>query len=175
MSIAGRERLSSSTVNVFRAAMTRFKTPRGAALAIIGLLLLSSCTSDTPSAETLCLEAVGELDASIEVYEELLDEAVSEMREPDAVEKLDAINMRYSTLLEELDAREAEVPAEVQKAHQRLVSGVGMQRSAWMFISDGIRLGNPDLIDEGAELITLSRQVISESRLAIPSCSLIHN
>jgi len=155
--------------------MTRWKTPKGVAVAISGFLLISSCTSDTPSAATLCLEAVGELDASIETYEELLDEAVSEMREPDAVVKLDAITSRYSSLLEELNSRESRVPDEVQRAHQRLVSGVGMQRSAWMFISDGIRLGNPDLVDEGAELITLSRQVVSESRLAIPSCSQIEN
>lgn len=140
-------------------------------VAITGVLLLTACTSDTPSAETRCLEAVGELHASIEVYEELLDEAVSEMRDPDAVERLDATTSGFSSLLQELNTREPEVPAEVQRAHERLVSGVGMQRSAWMFISDGIRLGTPDLIDEGAELITLSRQVVSESRLAIPSCS----
>jgi hypothetical protein len=152
--------------------MTRRMPPWGVVLAMSGFLLISSCTPDTPSAEILCLEAIGELDASIEVYEELLERAVSEMREPDAVEKLDAIASRYSTLLEELNLREPEIPAEVQRAHQRLVSGVDMQRSAWTFISDGIRLGTPDLIDEGAELITLSRQVISESRLAIPSCSL---
>lgn len=155
--------------------MIRWTTPKGMALAISGVLLISSCTSDTPSAEKLCLEAVGELDASIEVSEELLDEAVAEMREPDAVEKLDAITSRYSSLLEELNTRDPEVPSEAQKAHRRLVSGVGMQRSAWMFISDGIRLGAPDLIDDGAELIALSRQVLSESRLAIPSCSQIDN
>lgn len=155
--------------------MTLWRTPNRLALAISLLLLISSCTSDTPSAEMLCLEAVGELDASIEIYQELLDEAVSEMREPDAVEKLETITSRYSALLEDLNARESGVPDEVQRAHQRLVGGVGMQRSAWMFISDGIRLGAPDLIDDGAELITLSRQVVSESRLAIPRCSQIDN
>ena len=48
-----------------------------------------------------------------------------------------------------------------------------MQKSAWMSIRRGIELPTPDLIDDGAELITLSRQAVSESRLAIPSCSLI--
>ena len=144
-----------------------------ASLVMIGLLLISSCTSDTPSAEMRCLEAVGELDASIEIYEDLLDEAVSEMRESDAAEKLEAVTDRYSSLLEELDLRESDLPTEIERAHQRLVSGVGMQRSAWMSISQGVRLGNPDLINEGAELIALSRQVVSETRLFIPSCELV--
>lgn len=142
-------------------------------LVIGGMMLLTSCTSDTPSAETVCLQAVGELHASIERYEELLDEAVADMRAPDAAEKLDVITDEYSSLLEELNLREQDVPDEVQRAHRLLVSGVGMGESAWMSIRDGISLGSPDLIDDGAELITLSRQAISESRLAIPSCSLV--
>ena len=140
-------------------------------LACLTTAMLASCNSDEPSAEILCLQAVGELDASIEQYEELLDQAVLEMREPDAVEKLNAITSQYSSLLEELNMREPEVPEAVQRAHRLLVSGVGMQQSAWMSITEGIEFRTPDLIDDGAELIALSRQAVSESRLAIPNCS----
>lgn len=50
---------------------------------------------------------------SIDRYEELLYEAVDEMREPNTAEKLAGINEEYSTLLKELETSEARVPEEV--------------------------------------------------------------
>lgn len=137
------------------------------------LIPIGACSSNPPRAETLCLRAVGELDLSIERYEELLEEAVAQMRSADPVEKLEAISSEYSLLLEELENRAAMVPDEIQRAHTHLVTGVRLQVSAWRSIRDGITRETPDLIHDGSEQITLSRRAISESRLSIPDCSLV--
>ena len=121
------------------------RATRAIILGIATTLVLISCTSDQPTAESLCLDAVGELQASFQVYERLLDSGVEQMRDDDAVEKLDVVPSDYGSLLEELQQRENTVPIEVQTSHDLLVSGVGMQVSTWLSISDGLRFRDPDL------------------------------
>lgn len=149
------------------------RATRAIILGIATTLVLISCTSDQPTAESLCLDAVGELQASFQVYERLLDSGVEQMRDDHAVEKLDVVPSDYGSLLEELQQRENTVPIEVQTSHDLLVSGVGMQVSAWLSISDGLRFRDPDLIGDGAEMIELSRDLFAELQLSIPDCSLL--
>lgn len=144
---------------------------RAIGLATAIALVVASCSSDQPTAESLCLDAVGELQASFQDYEKLLDSGVDQMRDEDAVEKLNAISNDYASLLDELQQREGSVPTEAQRSHDLLVSGVGMQVSAWLSISDGLRFRDPDLIGDGAEMIELSRDLVGESQLSIPDCS----
>jgi len=101
------------------------RATRAIILGIATTLVLISCTSDQPTAESLCLDAVGELQASFQVYERLLDSGVEQMRDDDAVEKLDVVPSDYGSLLEELQQRENTVPIEVQTSHDLLVRGVG--------------------------------------------------
>ena len=145
---------------------------RSTIIAIAVAFVAAACTTtEEPSARAICLDAVGELHASIEEYDELLETGVAEMRDDDAAEKLGTISNSYRSLFEALEARAATVPSEVESAHGLLSSGVGMQVTAWMSISDGIQFQDPDLIDDGAELIILSREVVAQSQQAIPDCS----
>lgn len=139
--------------------------------AITGILIFTSCASDQPTSEDVCLDAVGELQASVQAYEALLESGVDQMRNDDAVEKLNHVSSEYGSLLDELEQRESSLPAEAQRSHELLVSGVGLQVSAWLSISDGLRFRDPDLIGDGAEMIELSRDLVAESQLSIPDCN----
>lgn len=136
-------------------------------------IAVSACSGDEggSSAAAECLDAVGELQEVSRTYEELLETGVARMRNPDAVEQLQMISDDYSELAAVLDARETMVPEPVFNAHELLANSVGMQASAWQMISDGLRLQIPDFIDDGAELIIVSRDLLAESSLALPDCS----
>lgn len=148
---------------------------RSVAASVVMILVVAACTSDEPTAESVCLDAVGEIQVVVQTYQELLESGVEQMRDDDAVEKLRSVSDRYSELLDELNERESTVPAEVRRSHDLLAGGVGMQASAWRSVSDGVRFRDPDLIDDGAELIELSRQLVEESALATPDCSATDN
>ncbi len=143
---------------------------RGARAALALLLGIAACSGDS-SVHTACLEAVGHLHSSIESYADLLQRGVEQMRDADAVEKLDDVSASYTQLLDDLKAQKPELHPDIHNAHSLLISGVGLQVSAWMSISDGLRYNNPDLIEDAAEMITLSRDVVEQSQLAIPDCS----
>lgn len=140
------------------------------AIVIAVALTLSACDSG-PSAEEVCLEGIGQLQGAIQEYEELLDTAVVQMREEGAPEKLEAISEQYGTLWDELNRMEAELPVELLDSLRLLVSGVGYQESAWASIGEGLRYIDRDLINEGAEMISESRDLLDESNLALPECS----
>lgn len=146
-----------------------FRLTASFALALV--LILNVCSNDT-SPESECLAAVGLLHDSFDSYEELLERGVSQMRDEDAVEKLDAVAAEYSNLLDALETRRIDLPTDMQNAQDLLASGVGLQVSAWASISDGLRFNNTDLIEDAAEMIALSREVVAESRSAIPECSI---
>ena len=93
------------------------------------------------------------------------------MRDPDAEVKLDALVADYSDLLDVLNDRGGVVPGDVRRAHDLLASGVGLQVSAWTSIRDGLRFNNTDLIEDAAEMIALSREVVAEAMSAIPECA----
>lgn len=105
----------------------------------------------------------------------LLEAGVEQMRDEDAVERLVLLSEQYARLLDDLNAREGTLPGAVERAHGLLASGVGMQVSAWMSIGDGLQFQDGDLILDGAEMIALSRDLVSESQLAIPDCSRVGN
>ena len=135
------------------------------------VLIVFACSNDA-SLRSACLEAVGHLHESIDRYDELLDRGVTQMREHDAVEKLDAVASGYSELLDSVESRRNELPTDMEKAYDLFASGVGLQASAWASISDGLEFNNADLIEDAAEMIVLSREVVAEARNAIPECSL---
>lgn len=140
------------------------------AIALAGALILSSCDSG-PSAEELCLDGIGQLQGAIQDYEDLLDQAVVQMREEGAPEKLEAISEEYALLLTEINQMEAEVPVELLDSLRLLAMGVDFQESAWSTIGEGLRYIDRDLINDGAMMISESRDLLDESNLALPDCS----
>lgn len=142
------------------------------ALTVTLALVLAACDSG-PSEEAICLEGVGQLQEVVAEYEEILDTAVIQMREENAPEKLEAISEDYSTLLEELEQMEAELPLETLDSWRLLASGVGMQESAWMAISEGLAVIDRERINDGARMISQSRDLLDESNLALPDCSAV--
>jgi hypothetical protein len=140
------------------------------AMVVAVALLLTACDSG-PSAEEVCLEGIGQMQGAIEEYEDLLDTAVAQMREEGAPEKLEAISEQYGILWNELNQMEAELPVELLDSLRLLVSGVGYQESAWSSIGEGLRYIDRDLINEGAEMIAESRDLLDQSNLALPECS----
>lgn len=145
---------------------------RFVAFAVALTLVLAACDSG-PSAEAVCLEGVGQLQEVVADYEEILDTAVIEMREENAPEKLEAISEDYSGLLKELEQMEAELPVETLDSWRLLASGIGMQESAWLAISEGLAVIDRERINDGAMMISQSRDLLDESNLALPDCSAV--
>lgn len=167
---------SSGVMVEVRHAEGRMPNRRSLGILLSVLLTGAACvTSDEPTALSLCLDAVGELQGATQEYYMLLEAGVEQMRDEDAVERLVLLSEQYARLLDDLNAREGTLPGAVERAHGLLASGVGMQVSAWMSIGDGLQFQDGDLILDGAEMIALSRDLVSESQLAIPDCSRVGN
>ncbi len=137
---------------------------------VVLTLVIVSCTSE-PTAEARCLGAVGELHAVATSSDELLQQGVSQMRDDDAIQKLQSLSERYATLLEGLDEISPTIPPEALEAHELLTGGVRLQQEAWIAIEEGLRTGDPRDIFEGADLIGEAREQLENFNVAIPDCS----